>query len=73
MFDTGIEPTTLVVGGGRLDDWATEAPKSPWLRLYSVLLTIFVIMIQEKKKTRKALESRKVLQGKLDVYEKRYF
>ena len=26
MFDTGLEPMTSVVGGGRLDDWATEAP-----------------------------------------------
>ena len=26
MFDTGLEPMTSVVGGRRLDDWATEAP-----------------------------------------------
>ena len=26
MFDTGLEPVTSVVGGRRLDDWATEAP-----------------------------------------------
>ena len=25
-FDTGLEPVTSVVGGRRLDDWATEAP-----------------------------------------------
>ena len=24
MFDTGLEPMTSVVGGRRLDDWATE-------------------------------------------------
>ena len=27
MFDTGLEPVTSVVGGRRLDDWATEAPR----------------------------------------------
>ena len=27
MFDTGLEPTTLVLGGRRLEDWATEASK----------------------------------------------
>ena len=32
----------------------------------------FISVVQEKKKTRKALESRKVMQGKLDIYEKRY-
>ena len=26
MFDTGLEPVTTVVGGRRLDDWATKAP-----------------------------------------------
>ena len=26
-LDTGIEPMTSVVGGRRLDDWATEAPQ----------------------------------------------
>ena len=25
MFDTGLEPMTSVVGGRRLDDWATKA------------------------------------------------
>ena len=25
MFDTGLDPMTSVVGGRRLDDWATEA------------------------------------------------
>ena len=24
MFDTGLEPMTSVVGGRRLDDWATK-------------------------------------------------
>ena len=27
MLDTGLEPVTSVVGGRRLDDWATEALK----------------------------------------------
>lgn len=33
--------------------------------------TVFNSVLQEKKRVRKALESRKVMQGKLDVYEKR--
>ena len=27
MFDTGVEPTTSVVGGRRLDDWVTTILK----------------------------------------------
>ena len=32
MFDTEIEPMASVVGGPRLDNWATEAPIRPSIR-----------------------------------------